>query len=184
MFCVGNHVDAKPAGLRLGAVSRHRVGRLGCEHRVEVGLIAAVADHRVDGHPVDLDVLCAASSPRPSISDGAAPGRAGPGEPDADRGPRTCTCTGCRGTRASRCARCARRCSSAIAEDGRHDLDDYGPRLRTDREAGHLDFSAPTIDIILSAGGLRHHEIDRAAPACSLDTSGLSTARRFPVEAR
>ena len=45
-------------------------------------------------------------------------------------------------------------------------------------------FPPPPSTIILSAGGLRHHEIDRAAPACSLDTSGLSTARRFPVEAR
>jgi len=33
-------------------------------------------------------------------------------------------------------SRCARRCSNATAKDGRHDLDDYGPDRRTDREAG------------------------------------------------
>ena len=51
---VGNHVDAQAAGLRLGPVSRRGVRRLGREQRVDVGLIATVADHRVDGQPVDL----------------------------------------------------------------------------------------------------------------------------------
>ena len=52
---VRDHVDAQPAGLRLRPLTRGRVRRLGREHRVQVGLVAAVADHRVDHHAVDLD---------------------------------------------------------------------------------------------------------------------------------
>ena len=52
---------------------------------------------------------------------GSAPGRAGPGEPDAESRASNSICTGCRGTHASPCARCARWCSNATAKDGRHD---------------------------------------------------------------
>ena len=57
--------------------------------------------------------------------------RAGPGEPDADRGSRTAPASP-PGRRAPRVARCARRCSNATAKYGRHDLDDDRTDRRTD----------------------------------------------------
>ena len=81
----------------------------------------------------------------PGLRVGAAPGRAGPGEPDAGSRISNGTCIAARATRASRCARCPRRCSNATARDGRHDLDDDGRDRRTAREAPRKLTEAPVI---------------------------------------
>ena len=103
----------------------------------------------------------------PRIRVGSAPGRAGPGEPDAESRASNSICTGCRGTHASPCARCARWCSPGGRPAG------APRRFRHPAGAWTLDARA--------APGFQERQFDRAPADARL--SGRAH-RRTPAGAR
>ena len=95
------------------------------------------------GRAAAVEAADQAAGRLPGFAVGAAPGRAGSGEPDADRGSRTAPASP-PGRRAPRVARGSRGgARTQRRKDGRHDLDDDGTARRTDPEAGQPGLPPP-----------------------------------------